>query len=180
MKEIIANLTEREKAQIVVDLIDYQIQLKQYPLTKATHYHRLEEFRPHDWVHKQLGKVGFRNGDVQYNDKFPLIRFWYEIYSMVGSIHAGWVPDTMEENVSDHHSSSYRRFIRLWILIEALKRYLQGHEIVPSGNKRNNSFYYHLPELGYYHWNRGFKSTTTNFNFDLNTIPNEMELQIVY
>ena len=84
-----------------------------------THYDHLQDWYDpiRDYIHNALDKVGFKNGDREYNDKFPDIRFWWLIYGVGSSII--WSPNLVSIT-ENHHSSAYERAIALRIELSAI------------------------------------------------------------
>lgn len=78
------------------------------PSTK-THYHHLNEWSDvvYEFIRKRLYAEGFINGDKKSNDEIPEVRFWWELYGLLGSVI--WSPKLKGEFVANHHSSANAR-----------------------------------------------------------------------
>lgn len=60
-----------------------------------------------DFIREKLAKYGFKNGDVEYNNQYPDIRYWFNIYSLFTNIiYSNYLP---YEHVSNQHSSTWAR-----------------------------------------------------------------------
>lgn len=76
--------------------------------SKETHYHNLDIWmKPvYEFVNNELSRVGFRNVEIEYNDSYPDIRFWWSIYRLLSSI--TYSPN-LKSITEIHHSSAYER-----------------------------------------------------------------------
>jgi len=70
--------------------------------SKETHYQNLEVWWKayNDKIRTYLNINGFKNGDKEYNDNLPDVRFWWTIY--------GYDP-TLSPDVATHHASAFER-----------------------------------------------------------------------
>lgn len=84
-----------------------------------THYDHLDDwYNPiRNYIHDTLYRVGFKNGDPEYNHKFPDIRFWWLVYGIEGNII--WSPNLVSFG-ANHHSSAYERAFALRIELSAI------------------------------------------------------------
>jgi len=76
--------------------------------SKNYFYDKIDEWSDplYDFISKTLKKFGFKNGNREYNDRFPDIVFWWEIYGLISSTIYSPNLQTKTEN---HHSSAYER-----------------------------------------------------------------------
>lgn len=92
------------------DLFAYHALLKTLSneASKNTHYDNLDAWsnKAYAYIHDMLKKYGFKNGDVEANNKNTDARFWWTIYGVLSSI---TYSPFLKTDVSLHHSSAYER-----------------------------------------------------------------------
>ncbi len=106
-KEFLLSVTNEE---VLKDLQKYQELLTSLSDTasKKTHYDNLNDWsdKAYGYIHDMLKKYGFKNGDVEANNKNPDARFWWAVYGVLSSI---TYSPYLKTEVALHHSSAYER-----------------------------------------------------------------------
>lgn len=98
-------------SELAVNKLEEFLQLvKEAGLTASKNYFydRIDEWSDplYDFISKTLKNFGFKNGNREYNDQFPDIVFWWEIYGIISS--TIYSPN-LQTQTQNHHSSAYER-----------------------------------------------------------------------
>ena len=96
-----------EAKKDVQEFINYCIELRKTASTEYFYDHITEYNNSiQDFIHKELKKYGFKNGNVEWCNSHPDIAYWWEIYKMID-----WIiySPNLHTKTENHHSSAYER-----------------------------------------------------------------------